>query len=34
MVSQQRAHPSVARASRVDLPGNLSGINDYFDQQG
>ena len=34
MVSQPRAHPSVARASRVDLPGNLSDINDYFDQQG
>ena len=34
MASLPRAHPSVARASRLDLPGSVSDINDYFDQQG
>jgi hypothetical protein len=34
MASQPRAHPRVARASRLNLPGNVSDINDYFDQQG
>jgi hypothetical protein len=34
MASLPRAHPSVARASRLDLLGSMSDINDYFDQQG
>ena len=34
MASLPHAHPSVARASRLDLPGTVSDINDYFDQQG
>ena len=34
MASLARAHPSIARASRVDLTGTVSDINDYFDQQG
>ena len=34
MASLPRAHPSIARASRVDLTGSVSDINDYFDQQG
>jgi len=29
-----RAHARSARASRLDLPGTVSHINDYFDQQG
>ena len=34
MASRPRAHAGSARASRLDLPGSLSDINDYFDQQG
>jgi hypothetical protein len=34
MASLTRTHPSVARAIRLDLPGNVSDLNDYFDQQG
>jgi hypothetical protein len=34
MPSPPHAHPGVARASRLDLPGSISDINDYFDQQG
>ena len=34
MASRPRAHAGSARASRLDLPGSVSDINDYFDQQG
>jgi hypothetical protein len=34
MASRPRAHAGSARASRLDLPGSVSEINDYFDQQG
>jgi hypothetical protein len=34
MASRARAHAGSARASRLDLPGTVSDINDYFDQQG
>jgi hypothetical protein len=34
MASPPNAHPGVARASRLDLPGGVSDINDYFDRQG
>ncbi len=34
MASLPRAHTGSARASRLDLPGSVSDINDYFDQQG
>src|SRR5262249_15340351 len=34
MASLPRAHARSARASRLDLPGTVSHINDYFDQQG
>jgi hypothetical protein len=34
MASVRRAHAGSARASRLDLPGSISDINDYFDQQG
>jgi hypothetical protein len=34
MASLPRAHPSIARASCLDLPGSVSDINDYFDEQG
>ncbi len=34
MASLPRAHARSARASHLDLPGNVSDINDYFEQQG
>src|SRR5882724_11330096 len=34
MASLPRARPSVTRARRLDLPGTVSAVNDYFDQQG
>jgi hypothetical protein len=34
MASLPRAHAGSVRASRLDLPGTVSHINDYFDQQG
>jgi hypothetical protein len=34
MASLPRARARSARASRLDLPGTVSHINDYFDQQG
>jgi hypothetical protein len=34
MASLPRAHTGHLRASRLDLPGDISDINDYFDQQG
>src|SRR5215475_2392412 len=34
MASLPRAHARSARASRLDLPGTVSHINDYLDQQG
>jgi hypothetical protein len=34
MASLPRAHARSARASRLDLPGTVSHINDYFDPQG
>src|SRR5262245_21719514 len=34
MASQPRAHATSARASRLDLPGTVGHIHDYFDQPG